>query len=185
QHKDRWLEDLLRTRPSPSMNLAVAALGRAVKADLAGNPSEAEREALTAEKLFRAAGSAPGALRARLEGIYALHRSFEAQRCLDMSSPLAKELRGRNYTWVNGQLLIEQSNCWGMLGDFGRALGAVRPALAITKENALGTLHLRGLGLAAGLAGHLGNALEAWSRNRAGLAAYWSGSFPGARGYQF
>jgi CHAT domain-containing protein len=185
QHGDRWLADVLKTPPSLDFTRGVEALSKAVKADLAGNPSEAESESKSAQSFFRAAGSQPGALRARLEEVYALHRSGEGKRCLAAASSLSEELRGRDYAWANGQLLIEQTNCWGMAGDHGSALDAANRAIAATSTAGFGTLHLRSLGISAAVQLGLGNSLAAWSQNRAGLAVYWAGSFPAVRGYQF
>jgi CHAT domain-containing protein len=184
-HRDRWLADLLKARPSPDLFLAVASLGRAVRANLAGNPAEAEREARIAQHRFRTAGSHAGTIRASLEEVYALHRSGEGKRCLATTEPLTIAIRGRGYAWAEAQLLLEKFNCFGMFGDLGAAQRALDSAAPATIVAGYRTLRLRGLGMEAALPMRMGNYLVAWRKNRAGLAEYWAGSFPPIRAHQF
>ncbi|HLW80247.1 MAG TPA: tetratricopeptide repeat protein, partial [Terriglobia bacterium] len=67
-HRDWWLADMLRSRPSPAFSAALAALSQAVTQNGEGDPSDAEIAAKRAERLFRTVGSEAGEVRARLEG---------------------------------------------------------------------------------------------------------------------
>ena len=185
QHGDRWLEDLLASPPSLNFAEGLRELGRAVKANAAGDPAGAEVEAEKAERLFQSAGSDAGLVRSRFERVYALHRAAKTIRCLGVAVPLAQKLERRGYAWAEAQLSLEQASCRGMREELGAAGRLSVRAVAVARAANYGTLHLRGLSYVADLEKAKGNLPKAWLWNRAGLARYWAGLYPGIRAYEF
>ncbi len=185
QHRDRWLSELLATPRSHAFSWAVAALGNAVQASREGDPVEAGREAGRAARLFQEAGSEAGALRARLEGVYALQRAQRGDRCLAAARPLAAQLRGRGYTWMEIQLSLEQGACLSMVGQGGHSQRGIEAAMSAARAARYDTSYLRALGFAGSLARSRGDFIGAWASNREGLALYWEGGHPVTRVYQF
>ena len=184
-HRDRWLADMLKSIPSPAFSSAVAALAQAVTRNGEGDPGNAGVAARRAGRLFQTAGSEPGQLRARLEEVYALHRSLYGDRCLQAADGFGSTLQERGYAWAEAQLTLEQSICRGMVGKLGAAKKEARQASALSEAAHYDTLHLRCLGIAASFETDTGNAVAGWSLDRAGLALYWAGNYPPIRAYQF
>jgi CHAT domain-containing protein len=184
-HDDAWLRDALTSAQSPEAAHGFSELGEAFKLNIAGDPRGAFEHAQSAQRLLLAAGDRAGWARAKLEETYALHRLQEAPRCLQAAGAVSDALRGRAYPWAAAQAALERSVCASMLEDFGRARAYLDEALSIAREAGYPILELRAIGLQAGLENVTGNAAGAWSEDRAGLARFWSGSYPPVRVYQF
>jgi CHAT domain-containing protein/tetratricopeptide (TPR) repeat protein len=185
QHADRWLEDLLKSESSPNFTKGVEALSRAVTANAAGDPARAEIESDLSEKAFRAVGSDAGAIRAQLEGVYALQRSLRANECLLSATALDKTVFEHRYVWMEIQLLLEESACSNMIGNMGAEEPILARALALSRDHGYGTLYLRALGFAGGLERAKGNWNKSWEDDFEGLRIYVAGNYPAIRGYQF
>lgn len=185
RHKDAWLRELLAARPTAALAAGLAALASAVKADQAGDPSRALLASEQAGRLLASAGNKAGTLRSQLEQTYALHRSMQGDRCLFAAHSLDSALRGHAYSWIQGQLLIEESICLGMLGRFGESDRELAEGLRAARYGNEGTLQLRAAGMESGSASSRGNFARAWSTDRRGLRVYWAGQFPPIRAHQF
>jgi CHAT domain-containing protein len=185
QHQDRWLAEMLAASSSGNSAEAVSALASALAAASSGNPAEAKAQALRAEAHFRSIGDQPGDLRARFEETYALQRSQDGTACLAAASALVDSVQGHAYRWVEAQALIEKAICQGMTGDFGKEWVTLGRAQEIIRTANYPSLLLRKLGMAAAIHSDDGDIAGSWAQDRAGLALFWSGDFPPARGYQF
>lgn len=185
RHGDRWLEDLLRSEPSPNFTRGVEALSRAVTANAAGDPARAEIESRVSEKAFRAVGSDAGAIRAQLEDVYALQRSLRANECLSSAAALDKTVFEQRYAWMEIQLLLEESACFNLIGNMGAEEPILARALKLSQDHGYGTLYLRALGFAGGLERAKGNWNKSWEDDFEGLRLYVAGNYPAIRGYQF
>ena len=167
------------------MSLAPAfdKLSKARQADDDGDPTAARVYAEQAALLFSLEGNEPGAKRAKLEDVYALQRSANADRCLQVLTPLRASLRG--YSWMEGQALLEGMACSGMVGDLLSSQRDAEAAIVATERSRYDALHLRSLAFAASLATEKGDDVDSWAKNLAGIQKYWSGPYPPIRGYQF
>lgn len=143
KHQDHWLEAMLASPPSPGVTRGVEALSRAVRADQSGDPSGADFAAAQAGKSFELAGSVAGALRARVEEVYALHRTAQGDRCLAAANTVVPMLGGQHFAWLQAQGLLEQSICQGMVGQLDVAEKLARKAIALSGAAHFDTLHLR------------------------------------------
>lgn len=184
-HHDKWLTDMLRSKPSPTLAAALQALASSIIRNNQGDPSNGQREARRAEGLFKLAGSEPGELRARLVEVYALHLSLRGDQCLQAARGLGSAFEVRGYAWDRAQLELEQAICTAMVGNIGAAKQGAKRATALSEAAHYKTLRLRCLGIAASFETDSGNAVTGWSLDRAGLALYWAGSYPPLRAQQF
>jgi CHAT domain-containing protein len=182
EHDDPWLSDLLAGGTEPK---ALQALSRAVSANRAGHRAQALGAAAESRRLFNIAGNPAGALRARLEEVYAFSRSFQPQECLQHAALLARNPQMPRYKWAWAQLHLERSMCAARVGDFERSLAFMQIALKTTSRSGYSTLHLRALGLNASLATNIGNIPASWRENWKGLALFWKETHPPMRAYQF
>jgi len=182
-HQDPWLFDLLTAPPSKSFSSAILALAEASNANATGDFARAESSAIRAQQLFQDIGSLAGRSRAQLETLYALDRAGHSRQCLIRSDSLARNVG--EYRWIEIQLFLERSNCFGQLGKFSESQLAVETALGLAGKLKYGTVSLRALGLAAALHTEQGNTTAAASLDREGLGRYWDGIYPPIRAYQF
>jgi|GEM_PF-1088133 len=185
KHDDHWLSDLMGATQSTRFPAAIRALQQAVSANAAGNFIAAVRNSDEAARLFRQARNVAGELRARVEDIYATERLFQGTHCLAVASQMQNALRYRQYPWIQGQLYLEESNCWLQIGDFDRAHRYLENALTSVEKSQYPILQLRAVGRAATLHFELGDLGGAHSLDRSGLTRYWEGSFSPIRAYQF
>lgn len=186
KHGDVWLEDLLISTQHAALGTPVSALKKALSANSKGDFGSAKIESLKAAKLFRLANNEAGEIRAQLERVYALERSFqEKTACLMEAGAVANHLRKHHYPWIEGQLYLEESNCWSQVGDFGKAYAFLEKASIIIQRSEYPILNLRAIGMAAALQSRQGNLDNAYSLDRSGLVHYWNGFFPPMRAYQF
>jgi CHAT domain-containing protein/tetratricopeptide (TPR) repeat protein len=182
-HGDPWLSDLLKSANLPWFPDAAEALARAVTAASEGDPSLARRRAQLAANLFGRVPNRAGTLRAKLEGIYALQRSLEGEKCLKSARNLGVELEGLSYHWLRAKLLLEESACAGSTAQIEDAEHDVQRSEEIATQRKFGGLYLRGLSFASDFASDKGDRNLAWKRAQLGLERFWSGSFAPIRGY--
>jgi CHAT domain-containing protein len=185
RHGDLWLKDILDANLLPGFATSFTDLGEAVTANAAGDVSRGANLAERAERSFRRLRSISGQARARMEKVYALHRLAQGDRCLKASKLLEAQLLGRSYTWLDSQMLLEESSCWGMVGNLGMSQKLAERALRGSRAAGYGILYLRSLGFVASSDTDEGNLQGSWARNLAGLQAYWGGVYPPVRAYQF
>ncbi|HEV2388629.1 MAG TPA: CHAT domain-containing protein [Candidatus Acidoferrales bacterium] len=186
RHGDRWLSDVLVAPRSMTLAAGATALAAAIRSNAKGHPDAAEVHAVRAESLLRAADDPAAALRAKLELAYALQREEkDLARCAATARSALQSLGGRRYPWIQAQLLLELASGEAMQNHFGAAQQAARDAIQISRESDYGTLYLRSIGFAGGIASELSDYRQAWKWDRLGLEQYWAGSYPRAREYQF
>jgi CHAT domain-containing protein len=184
QHHDPWLRDLLAAERSESMVRGLAALAEAVEANLRDDTVRALEQSAEASRLFRAAHSEAGALRAEFELTYALDRALKRVQCLGSAVPLYGKVARLKYSWLVVQTLLEQRNCRGRDGDAGAASQDLRLALEEVHRAGYKDLELRAEGIFGGVGTTDGDLNVAWKLGRKNLGAYWSGSYSGTRGFQ-
>ena len=186
RHKDRWLRDVLARKRSELLATGLATLSEAVRANLADESDRALAKSAAAAEELRAAGSESGALRAEFEQTYALHRTLQSSaECLQRAVALERKRDVKEYSWIRAQAILEEGNCYGLLGDYGAAQREMARALQVARVADYRDLSLRAAGILANHQGVVeGNLLAAWNLAREGLATYWSGSHPGIRAQQ-
>src|SRR5262245_3502872 len=86
RHGDPWLRDLLASGKSDRLARGFAALAEAVRANRVSETEKAMASASEAAAVFRSAGNAAGALRAKAERVYALRFDARASECRDEAS---------------------------------------------------------------------------------------------------
>jgi CHAT domain-containing protein/tetratricopeptide (TPR) repeat protein len=185
RHGDHWLLDVLESDHSQEYKKAVLLLGHASTENAAGNFERAEGHANEADALFRIAGNVPGSHRARVEMVYALHRSVQGARCEIAAELLEKELNAKLNPWLAAQLLIEHSICTAMTGHLDKSETEIAKAMATAQNASYPQLYLRALGIAASTDTEMARPNAAWDKDRTGLAIYWGGSYSPERAYQF
>lgn len=184
RHQDRWLADALKTPHSPAAAEAFAALGRAVRAGDANQPT-AGAEARTAERLFRAAGSPAGWLYAGFQQVFALKLAGQYRACAGAVQRLRQSLRPYPYAALAVQTLLEEANCETWTGELDSAGASGDEALDQAHRHAYDVLLLRAKGFSAARQDHMGNAAKAWRENYSGLTLYWSAKLPLIRAQLF
>lgn len=186
-HGDLWLRDLLADNSLPHWAAAVRNLSAAVQSNAEGDPDQAIPLALLAEKQFRSARSAAGALRARLEYVIALKRGQHGNQCLATALNALRDLQNHRYPWIQAGILLETSTCYALVGNAGMARQFARRAVILTHETGYAYLHLRSLCYDDGVWGSaLGvSSSEAWSRVHSGLLRFWDAPYQPLPGYEF
>jgi CHAT domain-containing protein len=182
ENHDRWLRDLLASDSAAQFPLAVEALSDAVRANEAGNYLEASTQSARARGLFTRAKNEAGALRSRVEGVYAIHLSHHGELCLEATAePLGSSATA--YPWLGTQFAIERAICRSLMGDLGSAQSILQQAIASAGEARYPTLYLRSVGNAAEIESGTGNVASAWSRASDGLSFFWQASLRPMQGY--
>jgi CHAT domain-containing protein len=185
RHSDRWLHDMLAAKRSERLTAGLAALAEAVSANLADESDRALTKSSEAAGELQTAGSQAGALRAKFEQTYALHRSVtSAAECVEKAVTVGRQAEAMKYSWIQGQAILEQGNCRSLLGDSGGAHRDMARALVLVAGAGYGGLELRAAGILAYAQTAAGNLSAAWSLGRAGLAKFWGGPYSGVRGQQ-
>ena len=183
RHGDAWLTDLLKSVNASGFADAAEALSSAVAAASEGDPSLARQKADRAERLFGRMPNQAGALRARLEGVYALQRSLEDAKCVRSARNLGAQLEGLPYYWIQAKLLLEASACYASSARLEDAEQSVSHAERIATQREFEVLYMRGLSFSTDFAADKGDRGLAWKQAQAGLERFWNGSFPAIRGY--
>jgi CHAT domain-containing protein/tetratricopeptide (TPR) repeat protein len=183
RHGDPWVSDLLKSANAPGFADAAEALSSAVAAASQGDPSLARQKADRAARLFGRMPNQAGALRARLEGVYALQRSLEVGKCVHSARNLGAQLEGLPYYWIQAKTLLEASACYASSARLEDAEQSVLLAERIETQRGFEVLYIRGLSFLSDFAADKGDRGLAWKHAQAGLERFWNGRFPAIRGY--
>ena len=182
RHGDSWLSDVLQTPHSPQAAEAFAAMAQAAQAETQHQAVLDTAGAEAALRLFRAAGSQAGALRAEFEIVQASRETQEYKRCATGAEALGLALRPYSYSWLRTQTMLETVVCEGQGIDFERDWARRRAALKMAADSRYSVLKLRALGLSAMWQSDTGNAAEALRQYMQGLDLYWTAKYPLIRG---
>jgi CHAT domain-containing protein len=168
-HDDAWLEDILSIAPSDTTVRAVDHLASAAEDSTRGDADAALTESEEADRLFRQAADAPGAMRAEAEEAYSYQRLGQAERCLDLTQQLLHQAAIARYAWMHAYILLEDASCRGDGGDIGQVTTPILQAVSISTKEGLQLELLRAQGFLANVYGALGQTREAWSISQEGL----------------
>jgi len=182
-HRDAWLEDLMANSLEPDFGAAVKNLSAALAANDRGAYDEAHRQAALAERLFTKQNNWAGVLQTRFQRLFALQFIRNGQRCTQLSAETSRSVLHTSYTWLQAQVLLEESACLTTNADIGQARSKVGKALAIARDNAYGGTALRCLNFSAAAAAQVGDMRASWNQVLEGLNAFWAGNYPPVRGY--
>ena len=183
KHGDRWLADLVASGSAANFALAVEHLSAALKANGTGDNVAARNHAAEAGRLFASERNDAGALRARVEYMFASQDAQDGSGCLKAASGLGSRLQGYSYSWLRAQFLIENGNCTWISGNLGDVQKFFLRAAQQAEHAAYGTIYLRTQDHLSLLAGTVGDLPAAWARTQKALLRYWPGMYPAMRGY--
>ena len=183
KHGDHWLADLLVSNSSTSFAPAVRQLSAALKTNNTGDNVAARHYAAEAERLFASEGNDAGALRSRVEYMFASQDAQDGKGCLSAARGLAPRLQGHSYRWLQAQFFIESGNCTWIIGNLGDVQKFFSQAAQEAKLGNYEVIYLRTQDHLSLLAGEVGDLPSAWARNQKALLRYWSGVYPAMRGY--
>jgi CHAT domain-containing protein len=182
-HGDAWLLDLLSSVSSPSFTPALVQLSEAIKANSAGDNVSAREHASAAELLFYSASNDAGALRARVEYMFASQDAQDGHECRRFAKSLDTQMETHTYPWLKAQYLIEQGNCAWLMGNLGEARSAFELASKQAEASGYDAIYLRTQDHLSLLDGTIGDLTGAWERNQRALVLYWSAPHQAMRGY--
>jgi CHAT domain-containing protein/tetratricopeptide (TPR) repeat protein len=182
-HGDRWLADLVESGSSVNFALAVENLSAALKANEAGDNVAAGEHAGKAAEKFDLVASDAGALRAKIEYVFAAVDAKNGLECGAAAREVYPRLRLRSYRWLRAQFLIELGGCKWLVGDLGGAGKAFDEASREAQASGYGVIYLRTQDHLSILKSTIGDLPSAWAVNHAALARFWSGRYPAMRGY--
>jgi CHAT domain-containing protein/tetratricopeptide (TPR) repeat protein len=185
QHGDAWLADVLSQRRTAMFRGGLIDLASAVKSNESGDYAAARPLAHKAAQLFQAAGSPAGELRAEAEEVYSDHLLWEGAPCLALLDKISPRLEASNYSWLQGQMSLERSNCADQVGDLGAYKAAIAGGIERAQKHNYDSLFLRGLGFRALAVSALGDADACFSLTSQGLASFWAGHGDVMKGYNF
>ena len=184
-HQDYLLRDLLDRGASPDSWEAARELADAIRMNSAGSRGEGYRRARKAAELFRNAGNSAGVLRAQVEAVYALSRSYQTSRCIEASGAFLHDIGRRRYPWVLVQGMLARAACLDFIGDFSGARVLYAKSVLVASQHSYRQLQLRAIGLEAASRTLLGDVDNARRLDHQGLAQFWNGVFSPLRSYQF
>jgi CHAT domain-containing protein/tetratricopeptide (TPR) repeat protein len=182
-HGDSWLQDVVREPMGAQFRAGVKALSASLQANDRGDYASARKSARRAAHLFQADASPAGELRARAEEIYSDHLLWEGKPCLALLRSIAQPLKRSSYSWIRGQLSLEESNCADLVGDEGTYQTAIDRGMEEARTHNYASLFLRGLGFRALADASLGDANVAFWLASEGLRLFWSGDADLMKGY--
>lgn len=181
---DVWLAELLRGERNRNISGPLRALSDAWQANSNGNHIQAAENADVAERGFRALGNPAGAMRARLEKVYSLHRRAESEACLTAVEGLRKDAERRGFVWISGQAWLEEISC---LTQTRRAevIRMREEAFQWMRDSGYPGLTLRAESFLTESYVSFGSRLSIWNRGVDGVRTYWASALPPLRGYSF
>jgi CHAT domain-containing protein len=185
RHQDTWLRSQLAEPRGIESIAGIDALAVAVQADANGDFSLGLAKARDAQSHFAASHGSSGGDRAALEEIYALHLSDQADKCLAKIAELSPDVANRSFSWLQTQLLVEESICMNMKGNIGQAKDVAFKAWKAGQIAAYPSLILRAEGMSALLSREAGDIDSAWNLCRDGLVSFWGGTGAEMTGYNF
>ena len=81
--------------------------------------------------------------------------------------------------------MLELAGCANMSSDFSLADRLASESIRQSGLHAFNVLHMRGMGIRAGVFTKRGDWQEAWTMDLDGLTQFWSAAYPPSRAYQF
>ena len=99
-------------------------LTSAIELNLAGTHEPALAAANAASAEMKRRKQRAGALRADVEGTYALYRLQRYADCAATGKAAERDARAAQYEWISARLLLEIGNCEAALGREGNGLTA-------------------------------------------------------------
>jgi CHAT domain-containing protein len=182
-HGDQWLADLLQSATNKNFSSAVAALSYALSANDSGNYDEAVKQSAIAEVLFAQSANSAGVLRSRFERLFALQFIRSGQRCAQTVATTLDPVLDGSYTWLKAQVLLEDSACLITNAEIGKSRSRIEQALELSEKSGYGDTYLRCITFDSDNAALAGDLRSSWRQVRRGLGRFWSGNYPGLRGY--
>ena len=184
-HQDYWLSDMMRSPVNADWVRGSKLLAESIRLNGEGDRESGYDRARAASAAFQSAGNSAGKMRADVEAIYSLSRSFQTAKCIQESGPALAALEGGKYPWARVQTLMARSVCLERLGEFSGALGLEDEAINLTERQGYRQLFLRAIGLRADLHVDMGDLQNARRQNYDGLKRFWEGTYAPLRAYQF
>jgi CHAT domain-containing protein/cytochrome c-type biogenesis protein CcmH/NrfG len=183
KHGDQWLEDVLSTPQSQYFASAVGALSSAIKANDIGDNMAARRHASEAERWFASSANEAGALRARVEHLFATKDAQEGKACLESSQRLEGRFQDHSYLWLKTQFHLEQGTCFWFMGNLADARKSYENAERDAQAAGYPSIFLRTQDHLSGLYAESGDFAASANRVQSALGRFWSGRYPAVRGY--
>lgn len=171
---DTWIGDLLTSSRADGFQQAVAALGKAVAANLAFDSGQAEIAAKKAEQLFRQIGNRAGVAKALIEYDYANRRSQHPSECDSILTRVELEVSEHPWVWTSLEYHLEKSACISMAGDHDAEVRELESTLLLSQSPLHTGLRLRTISYLAGAEEKRGDHARAWSVGTQGLREAWS-----------
>lgn len=182
--RDIWLSDLLGGGRRQEIAGPLQALSDAWQANSSGNHIKAAENAEAAERGFLALANPAGAMRARLERVYSLHRRSQSDACLTAVKGLRKDAERRRYVWIAGQAWLEEISCLTQT----RRTEVIRireEAFQWMRASGYPGLTLRAASFLTESYVSFGSRLSIWNHGVEGIRAFWTSALPPLRGYPF
>jgi CHAT domain-containing protein/cytochrome c-type biogenesis protein CcmH/NrfG len=174
EHGDRWLMALMSDAPTHAWEVGVRELSEAATARAEGNISELLRHAAEARAQFRWAGNRAGLAGADLENEIGLNSSQQGNQCEAVGDEGLKQAQGAHYSWIETDLLLEMSTCFGLQGDPAKARVYAERASALADRAGYEGLRLDASFYLDGVTAPWVASADAWNRMRAGLEEFWT-----------
>jgi CHAT domain-containing protein len=185
-HGDSWLRDFVATPNSALSQKAVQALQQSIRANIQGDAVDGQLLAHKAYLLFRAVGSEPGTLRARVEEVNALRLLFKSGDCIALSRQAEKPLTSRRYLQLLARMELEQTACLVRAGQQDAALEALKRAEVAVDAGRLDSQKINVINYQSALeALKDGRSEPLWKMSRNALQLFWNGLFSAKRAYPF
>jgi CHAT domain-containing protein len=181
---DIWLTELLRGGRHKEMAGPLHALSDSWRANSRGNHIQAEENADVAERGFLALANPAGAMRARLEKVYSLHRRSESEACLSALQGVRKDAERRGFVWIAGQAWLEEISCLTQTRRT-EVIGIREEAFQWMRASGYPGLTLRAASFLTESYVSFGSRLSIWNRGVEGVRTYWASALPPLRGYAF
>jgi CHAT domain-containing protein/tetratricopeptide (TPR) repeat protein len=183
QHGDRWLSDVLYGRRGRNFESAADSLAEAIKANTRGDYAGALVAAKSASRLFHASGNIAAELRADAEQVYALHLLYDGLSCTNLAEKITSRVKSAKFEWLSAQINLEKSNCFALLGDFGKSRKALEDGIELAKEHGFLESYSRGVGFQADTLASFGNTQAGFLLASQGLYVFWSSRVDLMKGY--
>ncbi len=185
QHHDDWLTDLLSSRRSPSWQQGIHELSLAASANAAGDLSALIDHAQTSLADFHRDNNLAGETAARIEYATGLTRSQQGDRCFPVILTGSRQARAFRYPWVETNLLLQLSTCYGIRGDPHLADDSAKLAAALAQKSSYENLRLYSLYYLDGVTAPWVASSASWGHILDGLNQFWSSQHPPEYGALF
>jgi CHAT domain-containing protein len=187
RHGDPWLTELLSLHDrSSEADRTSELLAQASAATADTSDFESARKLWSAlEQRFQAARNPAGRVFALLEQAYVFGRISKPQECLASAAAAAPVVRQHGYAWIEAQLQLELSTCYGLAGQFERKYAALEAASRIAQEQGFRTTEQRALGFRASAMRQMGAFRASLDLDGQSVRDFLTESWNAGRAYQF